>query len=97
MAKIAKKGATLSNISLSILGQKETHFEAVFVHRVFSIHSMSFQKAGSFLKLINLPRSWFSWLIKSIPELPRINTGKQTANKEITLEAHIPKPLVSQS
>jgi hypothetical protein len=75
MAKTIEKGPTL-NIKRPI--------EAAFARRAFSIHSMSFQKAGNFSKIISLPRSWLSRLVKSNPELPRINTGKRTANKEIT-------------
>jgi hypothetical protein len=96
MAETAEKGPTFSKILLSIFGQKKIHFETAFVRRVFSIYSMSFQKAGRFLKIISLPRSWLSWLFKSIPKLPRINTRKRTANKEITPDALIPKPTVLQ-
>jgi hypothetical protein len=77
--KPQKKGLTLVH-----------HFEAAFVRRIFSIHSMAFQKVGILFKIISLPRSWLSRLVKSIPELPIINTGKRTANKEITLVALIP-------
>jgi hypothetical protein len=76
-------------------GQKETNFEAAFAHRMFSIHSISFQKVGSFSKIISLPRSWLSRFVKSIPELPRIYTGKWTTNKKITSAALIPKPAIS--
>jgi hypothetical protein len=57
---------------------------------------MSFKRVGSFSKIISLPRSWLSQLVKSIPELPIINTGKWTVNKEITPAALIPKAAVSQ-
>ncbi len=97
MAKTAEKGPTLSEISLKYFGHKETHFEVAFVRTVFSIHFISFQKVGSFSKIKSLPKSRFSWLIKSIPELPRINTGKRTANKETSPAALIPKPVVSYS
>ncbi len=43
MAKTVEKGTTLF---------EDNNFEAAFVHWVFYIHSMSFQKASSFLKII---------------------------------------------
>jgi hypothetical protein len=74
--------------------QKKIHFEAAFVCRIFLVHTMSFQKASKFSKIMRLPRSWLCRFIKSIPELPEIFTGKRTANKEITLVALIPKTAV---
>ena len=74
MAKIAEKGRTLGEISLSILDRERPilklplcaessqcihYFEVAFMRRVFSIHSMSFQKACIFSKMISLPRSRF--------------------------------------
>ena len=73
---------------------KETYFEAAFVRRVFSIYSMSFQKASNFSKIISLPKSRFFRHVKSIPKLSRINIGKWTSNKKISPAALIPKPAV---
>jgi hypothetical protein len=69
-----------------------------FTPRIFPIHTMSFQKADTFLKKATLSTTRFFRFVKSISELIGIlarKLGKTIMNVEISLTALLLKAAVS--
>jgi hypothetical protein len=76
MGKNVKIGPTLSQIWLSVIDKKQAHYEATFVHRVFSARYELTRKFETLRKRTSLAAVCNSRIAKSFPGQVRISVEK---------------------